>query len=86
MRSLLAGLSDYTPARAGDRDLFIESRAMAVIASVSHLLKLIEENYDDETAADLTKRLFNAARSSDEEKFRRKIRAIRESRRRGKQV
>ena len=84
MRSLLQGLSDYTPARASDRDLFIEGRAMSIIASVSHLIKLFEEHYDEETAADLTKRLFNAARSGDEEKFRRKIRVIRESRQKGR--
>ena len=77
-RSLLQGLSDYVPHSGQDRDLVIESRAMSVIASVNHLIRLIESEYDEEMASDLTKRLFNAARSGDEEKFRRKIRAIRE--------
>lgn len=85
-RSLLQGLSDYVPHTGQDRDLVIESRALAVIASVNHLIRLIENQYDEEMAADLTKRLFNAARSGDEEKFRRKIRAIRESRKKGPKV
>jgi hypothetical protein len=80
-KSLLEGLSNYVPHTGEDRDLVIESRAMSVIASVNHLIRLIESEYDEEMAADLTKRLFNAARSGDEEKFRRKIRVIRESRR-----
>jgi hypothetical protein len=78
-QSLLHGLTNSTPRVGQDVDLVIEARAMSVIASVSHLLDLIESAYDEEQAADLTKRLFNAARSGDEEKFRRKIRAIRES-------
>ena len=82
-KSLLQGLTDYVPPSGQDRDLVIESRAMSVIASVSHLIRLIETQYDEETAGDLTKRLFNAARSGDEEKFRRKIRVIRESRKKG---
>ena len=76
-RSLLDELSDIAPVR--DRDLFIESRAQQVIASVSHLLKLIRESYDEETAANLEKRLINSIRTEDEDKFRRGIRAIRES-------
>ncbi len=79
-KSLLKALGDYVPATGEDRDLVIESRAMAVIASVNHLVRLIESEYPDEDAADLTKRLFNAAKSGDQEKFRRKIRLIRESR------
>jgi hypothetical protein len=72
--SLLTELSDYAPKR--DRDLFIESRAQQVIASAVHLLKLIRESYDAETAEDLSKRLVRSILSEDEEKFRRKIRAI----------
>lgn len=74
--SILESL-DYVP--VANLDLMIESKAQATIASFSNLIELIAESYDSETAADLTKRLFNAARTGDEEKFRRKIRAIRES-------
>lgn len=81
-QSLLHGLIETSPRTGQDVDLIIEARAISVIASVSHLLDLIESHYDEEQAIDLTKRLFNAARSGDEEKFRRKIRAIRESKKR----
>ena len=77
-RSLVDELTDYAPVK--DRDLFIESRAEQVMASVSHLMRLIRESYDADTAEDLQKRLVNAIRSDDESKFKRRIRAIRESR------
>lgn len=77
-RSLLDELSDYAPAR--DRDAFIESRAQQVIASAVHLLRLIAESYDPATADDLSKRLLRAIAQHDEDKFRRKVRAIRETR------
>lgn len=67
---------DYAPKR--DRDLFIESRAHQVIASYAHLMRLIEESYDDSTASDLQKRLLLAVKNHDEERFSRKIRAIQE--------
>ena len=45
LTGLLDELSNYAPRR--DRDLFIEGRAQQVIASASHLIQLIEENYDE---------------------------------------
>lgn len=77
LRGILEELGDYAPTR--DRDLFIESRAQQVIASAVHLLKLIGESYDRDTAADLSKRLLRAIASNDEDKFRRRVRGIRES-------
>lgn len=77
-RSLIDELTDYAPVR--DRDLFIESRAEQVLSSVSHLMRLIRENYDAETADDLQKRIINSIRTEDHNKFRRRIRQIRESR------
>lgn len=60
-----------------NRDLMIENRAHQVIASFAHLVKLIEESYDAEIAADLQKRLVNSLRTLNEEKFSRKIRSLR---------
>jgi hypothetical protein len=77
-RSLIDELSDYAPTR--DRDLFIESRFEQAMGSVRNLMFLIRENYDAETADDLTKRLINSFRADDPNKFRRRIRQIRESR------
>lgn len=76
-RSIVEELTDAVP--AANRDLLIQLRAQQVIASFGHLVNLINESYDAETADELTRRLINAARSGDEEKFCRKIRAIRES-------
>lgn len=77
-RSLIDELSDYAPVR--DRDLFIESRFEQTMGSVRSLMILIRENYDAETADDLMKRLINSFRADDANKFRRRIRQIRESR------
>ena len=76
-KSLVDELNDYAPVK--DRALFIESRAQQVLASVSHLMRLIRESYDDETAADLQKRLINSIKTDDESKFRRGIKQIREN-------
>jgi hypothetical protein len=77
--SILDELADYVPKSATNSDLFIEGRAIQVISSVTHLMNLIKENYDPETADELTRRLFNSIKSQDDGKFRRKIQQIRES-------
>lgn len=76
--SILNELIDYAPSK--DKDLFIESRAQQVIGSALNVIKLIRENYDLDTANDLVKRLIRSIDSGDEEKFRRKIKTIREHR------
>lgn len=78
LSGIVEELANYVPLR--DRDLFVEARAQQVIASVAHLVRLIEETYDAETAGDLSRRLHNALRSGDEGKFCRRIRQLRESR------
>lgn len=47
----------------------IENTGVNLIAGVSNLIELIEETYDEETAGDLRKRLFNSLKSGDEKKF-----------------
>lgn len=76
--SMLDELTDYLPAR--DRDLFVESRGQQVIASAMNLIRLLRETYDAEIAEDLSKRLVRSIASGDEEKFRRRVRSIREAR------
>jgi hypothetical protein len=75
--SILDEMMDYAPRK--DRESFIESRAQQVIASAGNLVRLIEENYDTETADELKRRLVNSIKSNDENKFRRKIHQLRES-------
>lgn len=82
--SMVDELLDYAPKR--DTELFIESRGQQVIASAMHLLRLIKENYSEEEAADLTKRLLRSIATEDEEKFRRRVRQIRESKMSGKRL
>jgi len=59
--------------------LFIESRGQQVIASALHLIRLIRESFDEETASDLSKRLIRAIANEDQEKFTRRLRQLRES-------
>ena len=76
--SIVDELSDYRPVK--DKELFIEGRGLQVIASALNLINLIEETYDEEYASDLTKRLVRSILSKDQEKFTRRVRQIRESR------
>lgn len=77
-RSLIEELSDYAPRQ--NRDLIIESRAQQIVASATNLMQLIRETYEKDIAEDLTKRLVRAIASGDGDKFGRKIKAIREAR------
>jgi hypothetical protein len=77
-RSILQELSDIGVSR--NTDLIIESRGTNIIESAVNLLKLIRENYDLETAAELERRFINSIKSSDTSKFKRGIKRIQESR------
>jgi hypothetical protein len=48
-----------------------------VIASALNLIRLIRESFDEATAKDLSKRLVRAIVNEDQEKFCRRLRAIR---------
>ena len=67
-----------------DKEHFIEGKAKHIIAGAEHLLKLINETYDEETANDLTKRFLNSIRTQDPKKFERGIRKVNESQRHSK--
>ena len=75
--SVIDELLDYAPSR--NKELFIESRGQQVIASALNLIRLIRESFDEVTAADLSKRLVRSIVSEDQEKFCRRLRAIREA-------
>ena len=76
-RSILQGLSDISLDR--DTEHVIESRGSNIIASAINLLELIRENYDLETAAELERRFINSIKSGDNNKFKRGIKRIQES-------
>jgi len=77
LRGIIDELLDYAPPR--DKELFIESRGQQVIASALNLIRLIHESFDDDTASDLSRRLVRAIASADSEKFSRRLRTLRES-------
>ena len=77
LRGIIDELLDYAPPR--DKELFIESRGQQVIASALNLIRLIRESFDDEVAGDLSRRLLRAIASEDPEKFSRRLRSIRET-------
>lgn len=60
-----------------DRAHVVESRASNIIDSAINLIRTIHENYDQDTAADLEKRLLNAIRTQDPRKFNRGIKKAR---------
>lgn len=75
-RSLLAELDSIASQR--DKENFVESRATNVIQSAINLLAYIKENYDNDTAGELERRLLNSIRSGDSSKFTRGIRKLKD--------
>jgi len=63
-----------------DKENIIESRAVNIISSAINLIQLIRESYDVDTAGELERRLLNAIRSQDAQKFARGIRKLKEAR------
>lgn len=73
-RSLLDELDTMVVNR--DMPSVIESRADHVIRGAVNLLKLIKENYDPDSAAELERRLLNSIRAQDPAKFMRGIKRL----------
>jgi FPC/CPF motif-containing protein YcgG len=76
-RSILEELdSIYNDRYAGksERRYIVESRANNVIASAVRLMEQIEELYDAESAENLQRKLLNAIRLRDPDKFARSVR------------
>jgi len=71
-RSLLEELDEMYQER--DRHHIVESRGNNIIQSAIHLLEMIDRTYDRETADNLQRKLLNAIRTRDPERFRRTIR------------
>lgn len=71
-RSLLEELDAMYIER--DRRLVIENRARTVIETAIRLIESIEQEYDSEQADNLTRKLLNAIRNRDLDKFTRSVR------------
>lgn len=73
-RSLLDELNEFRISKSADRANVVESRAAHVIQGAINLINFIRENFDQETAGDLERRLLNSIRAQDSSKFVRGIR------------
>ena len=78
-RSILQELNSFATKK--DVELIVESRALHVINGAINILEMVRENFSEEVALDLERRLINSIRGSDPDKFRRGIRKISESKR-----
>lgn len=76
-RSILEEITNIVPQR--DKESFVENKAVNVIASTKYLVEYIQENFPPHQSDDLLKRLFNSLKTGDEMKFKRGIKAIKES-------
>jgi hypothetical protein len=75
-RSILDELANMTH-RQGDPVVLTENRALHVIQSAVNLMNYIKENFDQDIANDLEKRLINSIKTGDTTKFTRGIRKAR---------
>jgi hypothetical protein len=78
-KSILQELNSYAAKK--DVELIVESRALHIINGAINILEMVRENFPEEVALDLERRLINSIRGSDPDKFRRGIRKIQESKR-----
>ena len=61
-----------------DKSKLVESRADNIINGAINLIRYIHENYDAEVAGDLERRLLNAIKGQDSQKFIRGIRKLKD--------
>ena len=73
-RSLLEELNDFAIKK--DKESVLESRAIHIIDSAINLLRLIKENYKEEDAYELERRLINSIRAQDPAKFARGVKRL----------
>lgn len=77
LKNIIDELDAIVPAK--NKHVIIESKAVHLIASAAHLVKLIKESYPNEEANDLVKRLFRSMIHEDSKKFTRKIKELRKA-------
>jgi uncharacterized protein (UPF0305 family) len=74
-KNIIEELDRFVPQK--DKHQIIEARASNIIASAINLVTLINETFDSEISEELNKRLVNAIKNKDPQKFNRKIREYR---------
>ena len=78
MRSIIEELDKVT--KPLDKHLFVESKANHAIVAAINVLLLIEESFNEQEADELRRRFMNSIKGEDPRKFHRKIRELREGR------
>ena len=63
-----------------DKHLFVESKANHAIVAAINVIRLIEEQFGESEADELSRRFMNSIKGKDPRKFHRKIRELREGR------
>jgi predicted secreted Zn-dependent protease len=74
-RSLLEEINSLAPKK--DKTAILESKGNNAISSIINILEMIDTNYDDDTAQDLTKRIMLSIKNRDPERFNRGVKKIR---------
>ena len=59
-----------------DNKRLVEQKGEHIIAGAINLMEFIESNFDEDTAADLKKRLVNSIRANDPRKFKRGMNSV----------
>lgn len=70
-KSLFEELNTLVSAR--DKERLVEQKGENLIASAMNLMEYIDNNFDEDVAFDLKKRLVNSIKSQDPRKFKRGI-------------
>ena len=74
-RSLLEEINSLAPCK--DKTSILESKGNNAISSIINILEMIDSNYDEDTAQDLTKRIMLSIKNRDAERFNRGVKKIR---------
>jgi len=74
-RSLLEEINSLAPKK--DKTAILESKGNNAISSIINILEMIDTNYDEDTAQDLTKRIMLSIKNRDPERFNRGVKKIR---------
>jgi len=74
-RSLLEEINSLAPRK--DKTSILESKGNNAISSIINILEMIDSNYDEDTAQDLTKRIMLSIKNRDAERFNRGVKKIR---------
>lgn len=74
-RSILEEINSIQPKRS--RSQILESRGVNAISSIIHLLEMIDRDFDEDTAQDLTKRVMLSIKNRDNDRFMRGLKKLR---------